>query len=195
MYGLDQLPATLLILISDFHRPTRQGRGYQEAKLTDIMTIVTVMVSCKPLVSNPILLNLAQKTGRVKSRDEITSPLLDLVPTRCVGTVGGALRPLWHSAPMRIPRAAWEQEKSMGIKHHSGFRLTACRNDVVLNYQFLASFILRLTFAAKAAPTILPYTVGAALAANLSTCHLCKSVNYFCFYMKDAELISPLPRS
>ena len=50
-----------------------------------------------------------------------------------------------------------------------------------------ASFIFQLTlFAAKAAPTILPFTVGAALAANLSTWQPGESVNYFNIYMKDA---------
>ncbi len=53
----------------------------------------------------------------------------------------------------------------------------------------LASFIFQLTlFAAKAAPTILPFTVGAALAANLSTWQPGESVNYFNIYMKDTEL-------
>ena len=41
-------------------------------------------------------------------------------------------------------------------------------------------------FAAKAAPTILPFTVGAALAANLPTWQPGESVNYFNIYMKDA---------
>ena len=51
-----------------------------------------------------------------------------------------------------------------------------------------ASFIFQLTlFAAKAAPTILPFTVGAALAANLSTWQLSESVNYFNIYMKDTQ--------
>ena len=61
----------------------------------------------------------------------------------------------------------------------------------VTGFFFLASFIFQLTlFAAKAAPTILPFTVGAALAANLSTWQLSESVNYFNIYMKDALFLS-----